>query len=204
MRNNEKNIPVIIAITGGIGSGKSTVLKIIKEAGEQVLSCDEITSNLYKTHALKETLKKLFPSAVSGEKRLTVNKKRISELCFDDDDNYKKLTDAVTAQVFNKAMRRAKKSSAPRVFIEVPLLFEYGLQNYFDKTIIVMRDKKSRIESVKLRSNLNEAEIINRMNRQFDYDKANLSDYIIINNDGTASDLKKSVHAILKVISNNE
>lgn len=193
MRNNKKNIPVIIAITGGIGSGKSTALKIIKEAGEQTFSCDEITNDLYKTHAFKATIKKLFPSAVSGEKRLTVNKKRIAELCFNDDDNYKKLSDAVTAPVFNETMKRAKKSSAPRVFIEVPLLFEYGLQNYFDKTIIVMRDKKTRIESVKRRSNLDENEIINRINRQFDYDNVNLGDYIIINNDGDESALKKAV-----------
>lgn len=204
MRNNNKNIPVIIAITGGIGSGKSTVLKIIKEAGERTFSCDEITGDLYKTHALKETLKKLFPSAVSGEKRLTVNKKRIAELCFNDDDNYKKLSDVVTAPVFNETMKRAKKSSAPRVFIEVPLLFEYGLQNYFDKTIIVMRDKKTRIESVKRRSNLDENGIINRINRQFDYDDANLGDYIIINNDGDESALKKAVLYTLKVINNSE
>lgn len=200
MQNNKKKGPVTVAITGGIGSGKSTVLKAIEEAGEEVFSCDDVTNDLYKTHAVKEIIKKLFPSAVSGEKRLTVNKKRIAELCFNDDDNYKKLTDAITTPVFKETLKRAKKSQAPRVFIEVPLLFEYGLQNYFDKTIVVTRDKRARIESVKQRSKLSESEILDRINRQFNYDKSYLDDCIVIKNKGDLASLKRLARRAIKKV----
>ena len=68
----------LFAITGGIGSGKSLVLSALKDAGFLTLSSDQIVAELYKTHKVKVLLKEMFPSAVSGEKRLTINRAEIS------------------------------------------------------------------------------------------------------------------------------
>ena len=184
-----------IAITGGIGSGKSTVLSIIAESFP-VISCDEITRELYKKHYIKERLKEAFPTAVSGKTRLTCDKKAIANLCFTDDKNYKTLCDILTLEVYKIAERRAQKY--PVCFVEVPLLFEYNLQDSFDNVIVVMRDIKARIESVKTRSNLTKSEIEKRIARQFDYSKIDKDKYIIINNDGSLTELKSQVKAILE------
>ncbi|MBR0188838.1 MAG: dephospho-CoA kinase, partial [Clostridia bacterium] len=77
-------------------------------------------------------------------------------------------------------------------------LFENDLQGYFDKIIIITRDKEKRIASVKARSNLSEEEIISRMNAQVDYDKLDLSAFTVIKNDGNISDLAAAVIKTIK------
>ncbi len=187
----------LFAITGGIGSGKSLVLSILKDAGFLAISSDQIVSKLYKTHSVKVLLKKMFPSAVSGEKRLTLNRAEISKQVFVDKVKHELLTKTITPLVLEEILKKAKSTTKP-LFVEVPLLFECKYQDYFDGVIVVMRDKNTRIESVKTRSNLTEQEIIARMNNQVDYDKLDTSPYIVITNDCDIIALKDKVLKITK------
>ena len=196
MTQNKKNF--LIAITGGIGSGKSTVLSAVKNAGGQVISCDEITRALYNKHDLKARLQKLFPSAISGKTRLKADKKELARLCFNDDGNYAALCDAVTYPTFQTAMKKAAKFSGA-VFMEVPLLFEYGLEKEFDAVIVIVRNYAARIESVKKRSALTENEIEKRMARQFDYSGLTAGTHgniTVIENDGDETSLKEKVLSV--------
>ena len=84
------------------------------------------------------------------------------------------------------------------VFIEVPLLFEFNAESYFDKIIVVTRELNTRIESVKTRSNLSEEQIKERIKSQYDYENNDLTNYIVINNDGMVDDLKTKVIEILE------
>lgn len=198
-QNNSLKTKKLVAITGGIGSGKSTALSIIKEEGFFVISCDEITKKTYEDSNFKKQLKKVFPTAITGEKRLSVNKKEIARLCFNNEENYKKLGDLLTMPVFTAAINKAKRLNGV-VFIEIPLLFEYGLQDRFDRVIVIKRSLTARIEGVKKRSALSEEEITARINRQFDYDSADLSPYIVIDNDGDKKELKENIKKALKEI----
>lgn len=187
----------LFAITGGIGSGKSSVLSILKDAGYDTLSSDQIVSELYKTHKVKLLLKSLFPSAVSGEKRLTLNRAEISKQVFVDKDKHELLTKTITPLVLEEILKKAKRTKKP-LFVEVPLLFECEYQGYFDNVLVVMRDKNARIESVKTRSDLTEQEILARMKNQVDYDKKDLSSYIVIKNDCDIISLKEKVLKLAK------
>ncbi len=182
----------LFAITGGIGSGKSLVLSILKDAGFLAISSDQIVSKLYKTHSVKVLLKKMFPSAVSGEKRLSINRAEISKQVFTDKDKHALLTSTITPLVLQEILKRAKKTTKP-LFVEVPLLFECNYQDYFDGVIVVMRDKNARIESVKVRSNLTQEQILARISNQVDYDALDKTPYTIINNDGDIIALKDKV-----------
>ncbi len=182
----------MIAITGGIGSGKSSALNILSDAGYKTLSCDAITGELYEQHKIKRKLQKLFPTAVSGKKDLVIDRKTISAIVFNDKVKLEKLTALITPLVLKEVKSKAKKLGGV-VFVEVPLLFERNYQKHFDAVIIVMRDKKARIESVKARSNLSEEQIVSRMNNQFDYETADLSDYAVVYNNGSLISLKESV-----------
>lgn len=182
----------MIALTGGIGSGKSQALNFLQDAGYKTLSCDNVTSELYEQDKIKRKLKKLFPSAISGKKHLVIDRKAISQVVFSDKIKLEKLTALITPLVLKEVKRRAKKLGGV-VFVEVPLLFERGYQKHFDAVIVITRELKSRIESVKTRSNLSEEEIIARINNQFDYEKGDLSDYIVIKNDGNLISLKETV-----------
>lgn len=187
----------LFAITGGIGSGKSSILSILKDAGYDTLSSDQIVSELYKTHKVKALLKELFPTAVSGKKRLTLNRAEISKQVFVDKVKHELLTKTITPLVLQEILKRAKKTTKP-LFVEVPLLFECNYQDYFDGVIVVMRDKKERIESVKTRSNLSEKEILARISNQVDYDALDKTPYTIINNSGDILALKEKILKIAK------
>lgn len=191
----------IIALTGGIGSGKSTVLNHIKELGYPVLSSDAIVSELYKTTKVKRMLKKAFPSAVKGLLSLKIDRKELSRLIFNDGEKHALLTGMITPLVHNEIFLRAKKING-LLFVEVPLLFECNYQNDFDQVIVVVREKRERIESVKQRSNLSEQEIIERMDKQVDYDKKDLSPFIIIANDGDEQCLKEKVKKVISQLEN--
>ena len=187
----------LIAITGGIGSGKSFALSVLKKAGYQTLSCDEIVGELYQRHTIKRLLKKMFPSAVSGYFNLVIDKTEIARLTFNDKEKHAELTNAITPLVLKEIEKRAKKMHG-LIFVEVPLLFERSYQDQFDGVLVIMRDKTARIESVKARSNLSTEQVLARMNNQVDYDAIDLSSYSVINNDGDKESLEKTVLSIAK------
>lgn len=189
----------VIALTGGIGSGKSTALKIIKNAGFQTVSSDEMVTLLYQKNSVKRKLKKLFPDAVSGRVFLSIDRKKIAEKVFFDKALHKKLTDFVTPLVFNEIFKVARKVKGV-LFAEVPLLFECNYQNAFDGVIVITREKSARIEAVKTRSNLTKQEILARMENQIDYEKQDFSGFVVIENDGDFVSLKNKLEKFLKTI----
>ncbi len=189
----------LIAITGGIGSGKSTVTSIIDKLGFLTFSCDEIVNKLYSKKSVKLLLKKHFPTSVKGSTNPVLDKKELSNIVFSDSEKLKFLTDLITPLVLDELLEQSKDLSG-KVFVEVPLLFECNYEDKFDKVLVVMRPKKDRIESVKTRSKLTEEEILSRIKAQVDYDKLNLSNYIIIENKGSIKELKEKVKSIIETI----
>ncbi len=181
-----------IAITGGIGSGKSSALYIIQELGYKTLSSDKIVADLYKTRKVKKLLKSLFPTAVNGKLKLNIDKIELSRLAFSSQKNHEKLTNAITPLVMEKITKLTKNQKG-LIFVEVPLLFECNYQNEFDKVMVITRKKDARIASVKTRSNLSEQQILERITAQVDYDKLDLSPYIVIENDGDKDSLKTKI-----------
>ena len=191
---------MIIGLTGGIGSGKTTALRALKEKGYYTVSCDEITAELYKKRGTLKKLRDEFPSAIKGRLFLKADKKEIARIVFSDKVKYEFLNDFLTQKTFKTAMKRAYKGAKTRgvVIVEVPLLFENDLQRYFDKVIVITREKEERINSIKARSNLSEEEISARISAQIDYDSFDLSPFTVIKNDGNMKDLAAAVVKAVK------
>ncbi len=185
-----------IAITGGIGSGKTVAVSALKKAGIKVVNCDEVVKELYKNRAFLKELKKIFPDEIKGRIFLKADKKKIAEKAFSDDKVYKLLTETVTERALSVALSRAEKNDLS--VVEVPLLFETKAEKYFDRVIVIKRDLKDRIESVKKRSNLSEEEITARIKAQFDYEKKDLSRYIVLENDKGKEELAEKVFAAVE------
>lgn len=203
-----------IAVTGGIGSGKSFASDIIKSLGYQTFSCDEIAKNMYDDENLKSAVINLF-----GEKILdsngNISKKNIADIVFSDKAALKKLNELTHPYIVKTLFDNIKNASGV-VVSEVPVLFESGLQNDFDEVFIIKRDLKSRIDSVVKRSAMTEEAITARINSQFDYEtglpalvkesetrlKSGLFSpvYTIIYNDGDSSSLKASLISALSKV----
>ena len=176
-----------IAITGGIGSGKSTVCKILKEKGYAVFSCDEIYADLLSNGSLIGELIKAFGADILDSSG-ALNRKMLSEIVFADEKQRERLNKITHAKIFEEMFRRAEEISGT-VFFEVPLLFEGNYQNLFDNVIVVLRNNKSRVESIKQRDNLSEVEVLKRIKNQYNYKNSKFAQYYVIHNDGKINDL---------------
>ncbi len=186
-----------IAITGGIGSGKSTALKTLEELGQKTLSSDQIVCELYRKRKFKKMIREYFPSAITGKLKLTLDRKELARVAFSTIENHQLLTLLITPLV----MERIEKLTAKKkglYFVEVPLLFECEYQGVFDGVWVITRPLEDRIASVKTRSNLSESEILERIRKQVNYDKIDLSAYTVIENNGDKENLKAKIQQKLK------
>lgn len=184
-----------IAVTGGIGSGKSAVCKIIAERGYKVFSCDKIYGELLSEPAFVQKLKNAFPEAIVGGQ---IDKRALAAAVFADREKLKKLDGLTFPEIMGRAHKLLEGQKIG--FLEVPLLFEGGFERDFDEVWVVTRPKKARIAAVTERSGLTEEEVAARINSQFDYDGADLSGYRVIENCGNMEDLQRAVEGALKGI----
>ena len=192
---------VRVAITGGIGSGKSAVAEYIASLGYLVYSCDAIYKNIFQRKEFQNKLLKEFPNCeIDGR----VDKKRLASHIFSDETARERLNQLSHKEVFVELEKLISSSRQDVVFVEVPLLFEGGYENQFDYVLVVVRSLHQRIKSVVERDGLSQEEVLQRISAQWDYEN-NLSDlkgnkYFIFENNETISRLHEKITAILKSI----
>ncbi len=190
-----------IAITGGIGSGKTTVSNLIKEKGYPVYSCDEIYKELIESTIYIKEIEKAFPAAIKQGK---IDKKSLAEIIFSNKQERKRLNEIAHPLIMEALLDRMNKNENKLVFAEVPLLFEENFENLFDQTIVVLRNREERIRSICERDGISPEKAIERLNAQFDYDDVSSKNHlqkigtIFIKNKGDVNALKKNVELVLK------
>lgn len=190
-----------IAITGGIGSGKSTVSNILKDKGYPVYSCDEIYAELVNSKIYIDEIKKVFPTAVKQGK---IDKKCLAKIIFSDKQERTRLNEIAHPLIMQTLLARMNENDSQIVFAEVPLLLEGNFENLFDKTIVVLRSREERIRSICNRDGISPEKAEERLNAQFDYDTIESKNRlqklgaIFIENIGDVSALKNSVNVALK------
>ena len=138
-----------VAIIGGIGSGKSTAAKIIKDLGYEVYNCDEIYAEIMLEKDYITKIKELFPSAVNNG---VIDRKVLGSIVFNDKKELSRLN-AVAHPIIKERINEISKKSNNDVFIEIPVFIGSGLENDFDKVILVCADTKLRIQRIIERSN---------------------------------------------------
>lgn len=194
-----------IAVTGGIGSGKSTVAKYIEAKGYPVFSCDEIYKEIYASESYQALLLQLFPSCQVGGK---IDKKQLSKHVFSNTDELKKLNDLSHLKIMSAIEDKVEACCQRLVFVEVPLLFEGKYEDAFDFIFVVLREKNARIASVVARDNLTIQEVVLRMESQWDYDRRENQAYLsqekvyVIRNENTVETLLENTESALLWLSN--
>jgi len=184
----------IIGLTGGIGSGKSTVANMFKELGVPVYNSDERAKYLMNTSLdIKSQLIKLLgEEAYKGDK---LNRSFIAEKVFSNTNLLAKLNDIVHPIVRNDFIDWTKKQDYSYVIQETALLFENKAQDLYDSIILVTAPKETRIIRVVDRDKSSREQVIARMNNQLDdKTKLNLSNYVIEN-----IDLERTSSNVLQV-----
>ncbi len=157
----------IIGLTGGIGSGKSTVSKMFMELGIPVYDSDSEAKNLMEHSAnLKAAIKQLLGKDAYKEGKL--NRAYIAAKVFNDTDLLKRLNGIVHPAVREHFMEWAKKQSTPYVVQETALIFENDSQDQYDHTILVTAPKDLRVQRVIDRDGVDRKAVLERMKNQMD------------------------------------
>ena len=174
---------IIIGLTGGIGSGKSTVAKIFAQFGIPVLDADATAKAIMnEDSSVKTKLIELFGTEAYKESQL--NRPYIAQLVFDDAFKLQQLNAIIHPITIQYAKAWALKQSAPYVIKEAALFFESGSAEGVDKIIGVTAPKHIRIQRVMQRDQISREEVIKRMEHQLeDSLKMKLSDWVIQNDD---------------------
>ena len=185
-----------IGITGGIGSGKSLVCKIIKKLGYPVFYADEAAKKLMiEDQTLKSELIHLLGENAYSNNEL--NRPFIAEQIFKNNQIKKGVSDLVHPAVYRAYENWKKIQKSHLVFNESALLFETGSYKNFDATILVTANRETRIQRVMKRDNLSRETVLERMSHQLDDDsKQKMCDFEIVNDEQ-----KLLIPEIIKILS---
>lgn len=189
-----------IGLTGGIGSGKSSVSKLLRDTGYEVIDADVVAQSCLEkgTPTYNQVIEEFGKSLLSENE--TIDRIKLASLVFGNRDQLEKLEaiihPAVQAEVIRKR-KQLERSHVKAAFYDVPLLFEKKLTDQFDFVVVVYCSEDQQIERVMQRNKFSKEQVLERIHNQMPLaEKKNLADYTIDNSKGLA-DLDNSVAEFL-------
>ena len=178
-----------IAVTGGIASGKSEVMQLLRDMGKTTVDADKINAKLLDSKPYIDKIRTLFPQTVTAGK---VNKKALSEIVFNNPDKLAELNVVAHPAIIN-ILNNIKGD----IFAEVPLLVESGMQHCFDKVVVVTAPLETRLDRVKARDGIEKEFAMKIVSSQAtDEQRLKHADYVIDNSGGEDA-LKKQVEKLV-------
>lgn len=189
-----------IAVTGGIGSGKTVITNYLEHLGFTIIDADVISREMTGPGgcAIERIIEVFGADAASIEKGLY--RDYIRTLIFSNNEYKRKFEDIVTKSVIkaiNRILRGYELSGKNVVFVAAPLLFEYDMQDDYDAIWLVVADESTRIKRVSNRDGIDDETILRIIDSQLsDEEKCALATDIIDNN-STVNDLKLAVDELL-------
>lgn len=191
----------IFGITGGIATGKSTVSSMIKEYGLNVIDADVIA------HQVMEPGQEAYEKVVShfGTDILLENdhidRKKLGDIVFYDEDK-RLLLNSLVHPAVRKAMQKQQKEAEERgekaVFLDIPLLYENGLEHLVEKVIVVYTDVNTQLERLMARNHLTEEAAMARIRSQMPIEEKKQRADEVIDNRGSLANTRKQLVNILQ------
>lgn len=171
-----------VGITGGIGSGKTSVCKVFESYGIPVFNADVEAKRLYENPDIRRWIKEKISTLVFDEAG-RLDRRKLASVIFQDDKKLRLLENKIhplVSEMFNEWCKPYHEKAY--VIYEAAILFETGRYRMLDLSILVSAPETLRIERVRLRDGLSEYEIRHRMARQWDdAKKIPLADFVIEN-----------------------
>ena len=186
-----------IGLTGGIGAGKSEALKAFERLGAATLSTDLVAHELLNDAEVRDLLIERWGGEVAPEGR--VDRNRVADLVFGKPDELAWLESVTHPRVGMAVLewRRRVEPEAEVGVVEVPLLFEAGMEGAFDATVAVVADDEIREARLRDRG---QSGLEGREARQLSQDEKALRADHVVRNDGTLEDLEQAVREVLEQV----
>lgn len=168
-----------VALTGGIGTGKTFISRLFIKEGTPVFYADVEAKKLYEREDVVAEMRSLFGEAIFTDGQLDFQK--IAQHVFHDESALQQLNALIHPLVMQRFEQWAAQQQADTVIMESAIIYEAHLEHYFDKVIVVNASIPVRIARVKRRNpNMTEEEIMARINQQMDQElKCKLADEVI-------------------------
>lgn len=174
---------IYVGITGGIGSGKSTVCQVFRLLGAPVFEADQVARQLTDHHPdIITGLIHLFGKDIY-RKESGVDRKKLAAIIFNNEFYLEKINQLVHPVVRNEFRKWADMQVAPYVIHEAAILFETGFYKMMDFTILVTAPEKQRIERVVKRNGITDLQVQERMARQWSDEEKRLLASFELKND---------------------
>lgn len=196
---------ISVGITGGIGSGKTTVARIWETLGARVVYADDLAKELMRTDS--ELKKKL--TATFGKDTYTtdgsLNKPHLIKEAFHKNrvDELNAIVHPAIRQEAHKLIKQATKDDVKLFAYEAAILLNEGRPNYLDKIVLVTSDRKTRLKRVSERDSVNASDVAARMTKQPDFSSlTHLVDFTIENN-GSLDELRQAAIQLYNTLIGN-
>ena len=179
----KRNSPLLIGLTGGIGSGKTTVSKIFNAFGVKVFNSDNVAKMLLNTNKeVRKEVIKLFGDVYNND---GINSKKLASIVFNNSESLNKLNQIIHPKVNDEFIKWVKENDQEKILLkEAAILIESGGHKNLDEIVLVVSDKQIRIQRVINRDKSAKEDVLQRIKKQLsDEEKIKLSSYIINNNE---------------------
>lgn len=182
-----------VGLTGGIGSGKTTVAQIFETLGVPVYYADERSKNILNTDPTIQTqLIELFGAEIYINGRL--QNQVLAQKVFSDKEKLQQLNAIVHPAVAEDFKSWCNTQNSPYILKEAAILFEIGTYQQLDLNILISAEKALRIDRVMKRNGVSKEEVLKRMDKQWpDERKKALADFVIYNNQNESL-IKQALH----------
>jgi dephospho-CoA kinase len=186
-----------VGLTGGLGAGKSTALAALERLGAAVLSSDAVVHELYEGEELREAVVARFGPEVAPDG--VVDRSAVARRAFATDEDRAWLEGVVWPLVGARVaswlgQARAQIPAPPAAVVEVPLLFEAGLEGIYDATIAVVSEEGLRARRAAARGH---ALVDERAARQLSQEEKAARATFVVRNDGSEEDLQRELSSVL-------
>ncbi len=194
---------MVIGVTGSIATGKSTVTKYLLELGYPVIDSDKIVHNLLMNNEIIQEIEKEFGKdyIIDG----VVVRSELAKLIFNDEEARQKLNSIVHPKVINKINEQIKNYSvrgSNLIFVDIPLLYEEGLEYLVDRVIVVRVSEEIQLTRLMKRDNINKAFAMKKIAATISIEeKLDLADYVI-DNSQDITNTKREVDVLLRRLLN--
>jgi dephospho-CoA kinase len=197
-QHTQKSLILLIGLTGGIASGKSTVAHMLEEMGSHVIDFDMLARRVVEPGrpAWKKIVDYFGRDILQGSGE--IDRKRLSRIIFGNSEKRKRLegfTHPFIADEFTGHVDEIA-SSDPDAIINavVPMLFEAGMQALFHKVVVVYIPREEQIKRLIERDGISEGDAVNILNAQMHIDEKIRQADFIINNENSIEETKRQVH----------
>jgi dephospho-CoA kinase len=193
---------IVLGLTGGIATGKSTVAQMFKQCGAFIIDADQLAREVVRPGkpAWREIVKEFGKNILKPNR--SINRRLLAQIVFHDRRRLRTLERIIHPRVANAQQRLARqiaeRSPEAVLVYEVPLLFESGAHKRVDKIVVVTADRETQIASLKRRDGLTRAEALRRIKHQMPLARKVRRADVVLDGTGNKPTVRKEVRRLIR------